>query len=184
MHEPSKEPDLTVEDTTKDFQYWLNRPYIGAELRKQLAAANFLVVPREGFRERTEPVFPVGTESLYDFIKNQASDGMKPDICIEDNDYRELALHSTLLIIGGFIVTSLVAPVVVNVISEYIKKKMGPDHADGTVKCDITVVDENGAAKKITYEGPATTFERTVGAAVKKMGTQHGGQKKLPRGKS
>jgi hypothetical protein len=45
MQEP--EDALVEEITDKNFDYWLNRPFVGAELRQELAKANVLIVPNE-----------------------------------------------------------------------------------------------------------------------------------------
>jgi hypothetical protein len=172
--EPNVETEFIVEDSEENFSSWINRPYVPEELRNQLVAANVLIVPREGFRERPDPVFPVGTEELLQYFRGNSDKGISADICIADEDYRELALHEALIIIGGFVVTSLVAPIVTDLISTYIKKRWGSKEEKAKIKLELTVVEKDGRASKLLYEGPSKDFSKTVKPALKTLSERNG----------
>lgn len=167
-HDRPAEDQLVEETTEENFGYWLNRPFVSEELRNELRDANVLIVPAEGVRDRTDPNFPNGTEDLLAFLKDNVRDGIVPDICIEDKDFKALALHDATLIIGAFVVTSLVAPIAVDLVSKYLEQKIGLDKAEETkVKFKMTIVETDGTSKKLSYDGPAKTFEKTIGDRLK-----------------
>jgi len=152
--------NLDIEDTQKTFDYWLKKPYISESLRASLSKANVLIVPLEGYYDK-HPVFADFTERLLNFLKSSGHEGLLPDICIEESDYVELAQHGrTLILIGAFILSSIVAPIFVNLISDYIKERLGAD--DKRIKIEMTVVDENGKGKQFRYEGSAQSFKDII----------------------
>lgn len=157
-HETDKLDDVLITDSSENFDTWINRKYISEELKNNLKKANILLVPNEGFRDKNIPVFPVKSEELFTYIKNRLPLDFKVDICIKDEDYKELALHTDLVILGSFVVTILAAPILVNIISEYIKQKILKDKEKRRVKVSLTVVDEEGKSKNLTYEGNTENF--------------------------
>lgn len=165
----SSRPDVLfrVETSTQDRGYWLSRPFVTDELRNALASAAILIVPREGFRDHVGPVFPVGTEDVFHHLRQNAPADATVNICIDDKDYHELALHGALLIVGAFFATALAAPVAVNLISDYFKKRLGSSK-DRAVKVELTVSDASRTAK-LTYEGPAEHFQAVVGEALRQL---------------
>jgi len=168
-HEPSNETDLIVEESKETFTSWINRPYIPQELRGQLANANVLIVPIEGFREHPSPVFPVDTEEFLNYLRDNSDKGIHVDICITDEDYRELALHDALIIIGSLVVTSIVGPIIADLISEYIKKRWMTKEDKAKIKVELTVVEKDGRASRLLYEGPAKEFNKTVKPTLKSL---------------
>jgi hypothetical protein len=168
-HEPPNETEYIVEDTNQTFSTWIDRPYIPNQIKPQLQKANVLIIPREGFREHTEPVFPVGTEEFLNFLRDNTDKGIVPDICIADKDYRELALHGALIIIGSFVVTSIVAPIIVDLISEYIKRRWGSKEDEAKIKVELTVIKSDGRASRLLYEGLAREFNKTVKPTLKSI---------------
>ena len=70
-HETSKEKEVVIEDTDHDFSYWLNRPYISEELRKELEKSDILIIPKEGIRDFDTPLFPVKTEEIFTYMRNK-----------------------------------------------------------------------------------------------------------------
>jgi hypothetical protein len=165
-HESGMENITITESVEESFGFWLNKPYISDELRSVLSSANVLIVPYEGFRELDTRVFPVGTEEIFSELKSHVDNGVVPEICIEDKDYRELALHSDLLIIGTFIVTTFAAPTFVNIVSEWVNNRLGFKKESTNVKIELTVAKSDGTAGRILYEGPAKEFATTVGEAI------------------
>jgi hypothetical protein len=174
---------LVIEEVQESFETWANQAFISAETRELVLKSNLLLIPILGFRELPIPVFPVCTEELFQFIKETSPKEIVPEICIEEKDYKELALHSALLIVGGFLVTALVAPVAVDLIAEYIKRRflkqsennvkaakeiiLQEEAEKDEVKVELTVVEESGKALKFSYEGPADDFRKNINAALK-----------------
>lgn len=155
---------ISIEPSEKSFDYWINHPFTSDEIKSSLKEANVLVVPAEGFRDYEGPVFPIGTRELFQFILKNAPEPLVIEATVDEADYKELALHGALIIIGTFVVTSVVAPIFVNLVSEYLKKRWGEKHLckpDTQVKFELILQDKDKASK-LLYEGPASTFETEV----------------------
>jgi len=102
-------------------------------------------------------------------LRDNSEKGVNADLCIADKDYQELALHSDLIIVGGFVVTSLIAPIVVNLISDYIKKRFSSKYEKAGIKVEMAVVEQDGRASKLLYEGSAKDFVEIVKPALSSL---------------
>ena len=91
---------------------------------------------------------------------------MVPEILIEENEYRELALHSDLLAIGAILVKLAVAPLAVNLIAEYIKRRLGSKKDDSSFEVTIFLSGDNEKTKTLHYKGPVKDFEKTASSAI------------------
>ncbi len=162
---------ITTQATDHGFDYWSSQPFLKDETKRKLNEADAILVPQEGFRGNQEPTFPVCTEEIFQFVRERLDGQATADIAIEDEDYKEVALHSALLIIGAFVVTSLVAPVLTDVVSEYIKRRIyGDAKGDRTnVRFSLTVEERiAGSARRIaiSYDGPASEFHTSMKNAI------------------
>jgi len=171
-----KDYSLTKEESSETIESWSRRSYIGQELQAKLAKADALIVPNEGYGEKGDiHYFPEGTEHLISFLQRNNHGDQHIDICIEDSDYKELAQHYDLLIIAGAIAKAVCAPIFVNLVSEYIKKRLGSRTNDTTLKTSLTISDaKEGKSVSFTYEGPASTYEKVMLGAIKDAGLEEG----------
>jgi hypothetical protein len=162
---------VRIADAPSDRQYWMQRSFVDDCLRARLGDVNVLLVPQEGFRDYDGPLFPVGTEEFFRFLRENAPADAKVDICISDDDYKELALHADWLILAGVVVTSVIAPVVVNLVSEYLKNRLWPNEATRGVKVQLVCQQSEQAqcAIGVSYEGPADKFQPTMLAAIESL---------------
>lgn len=161
---------VKLEATEQDWGYWIGRPYLSAEISQSASEASVLLVPQEGFRDSDSKVFPVRTEEFFEDLKTNLPDDLKVEIAIEDDEYKEVALHSALVILGSVVVggASLVlAPIVVNVVSEYLKRRLftEKEQEGTTVRWELTVIRPEQAVK-LTYEGPATEMNSNLSEAI------------------
>jgi len=170
-HEPLH-PIIVKESSIESFDSYLSRPYIGEILRKRLSEANALIIPNEGYDNRSDLVyFPSGTEDLYQFLKDKNVGGLNLDACIEDKDYKEVALHADWLILAGFLVTELVAPLIVALLAEYIKKRLGKRESETIVKARLIIREnKDGHYAEYKYEGPASEYREAMTNAISKVG--------------
>lgn len=160
-------PVLTIQDTDASFEYWLAKPYISDDLRAQLQSANALIVPSEESRPGYGPLFPRGTIELLQFLRRAKCDDFSPDICISDDEYSELTLHSIGLVLGGIVVTSVALPVLVNLISEYLKQRVWPPAKERTsAEFELTVTMPSAPAKRLHYRGPVDQVSEVLADAV------------------
>lgn len=161
LHETDKINDLRVSDSDADFLEIAAKPYVGDALAARVAAADLVLVPDEQFREHTGPFFPQSTEDFYTFLTDHAPDELTVEAAVEDDDYRELALHSEFVILAGLLVTEAALPVSLNLISDYIWTHIHSPRRDRAVRVELTVVDDKKArkrTKKFTYEGTPEHF--------------------------
>lgn len=156
-HETDKEASLTIDDTDESFEAWADRDYISDDLSNRLKSADVLIVPREGFRDVGGPVFPVKTAELFSHLDQNLPDDIEVEICIEDEDYREVALHHELVEIGTIFLTDVSLPIVINLLSDYIKMKWGSLFEDRGVRV-ILEVEDDSKSKSFTYEGKPEHF--------------------------
>ncbi len=166
-----KDYSLTKETSNESISTWSKRSYISKELQEKFVRAGALVVPNEGYGDSDNiRYFPEGTEHLVSFLQRNNKGDQYIDICIEEGDYKELAQHADLLVIASAIATTICAPILVNLISEYIKQSLGSRASDMTVKTSLTITDSNnGKSISLTYEGPASTYENIMLGAVKEV---------------
>lgn len=155
---------ITITESDVNFETWLAKPFISEQLRTELKNANVLLLPLEEFRGHKKPMFMAGTDSLLDFLLKNKPDAMNLDICIEDDDYNELRLHDITVVLGIFLATSVVVPVLVNLISDYLKNRIFKDKppVDEKISFDIHIVEDDGSSRKLTYNGPAKNFDTLV----------------------
>ncbi len=118
-----------VTDTSDDFSIWISKDFIPEAIKADLATCQVLVVPEIGFRDYDKPLFPVGTESLLAQLRRGLGPAVKVDICINDDDYAELALHSDTARLGRFVVLVVVLPLFLNVLGNIIHDKLSPDYS-------------------------------------------------------
>jgi hypothetical protein len=164
---------IQIEETVQNRDYWITRPYLSEAVRQSLAQSNVLLVPQEGFRGQDVQVFPVCTEDFFSHLKEELSSDFAVEIAIDDTEYREAALHSALLILGSIVVggvTLVVIPVIVNVVSEYINRRLynEKDREETRVRWELTVVD-GPRATKLTYEGPAVDLSSKMAQAIEQL---------------
>lgn len=163
-HDFKEADDLIIKGTTENFETWINKDFISEELRVQLRKSDILLIPVEGFHDLTYPVFPVKTEELINYLRKNSPEDLHVDICIEDKDYKEVALHSDLVILSSFIVSSVALPILINLVSTYLSKKLlKPEKTN--IKVSITVVNKDRKSKNLMYEGSVGNFKEAANKA-------------------
>lgn len=170
---PDKEL-LTIRNSERDLAYWHNRSFVSSELRSRIEGAAILLVPQEGFRDYAGPVFPLGTEELFRRAQGKEPAEGPIEVCISDEDYKELALHEFTFIVATVAVASLVvAPIVVNVVSEYLKENFFSPPKEKTITAKFTLIisetstkDAKRRAIEMKCEGPVDKLEPTFTAKL------------------
>ena len=161
FNEKKDEIKFNTSQSDKGFSYWMNRPYVSENLKKKLETANVLIVPYENFRDLPYPVFPVQTTELCHLFEEHADSEIIADICIEDDDYKELALHADIIEIATLVVTYAILPILTSLIANFLYKRLGKRIDKATVRSKVFVEKENQTTM-IEYDGPAGTFEKTI----------------------
>jgi hypothetical protein len=162
MHE-TFDSVFTIESTEESSMDWINRPYICSDLRTQLAKADILLVPYEGYCEYEGPLFPVGTESIFHFIRDNIGKDLIIDICIGDPDYVELALHYDLKRLGKYVITLIAAPIIAGLIQQFVATEILPFNKDAHIEIDMVIEKTaNHSSTRVYYKGPAMDYQKVV----------------------
>lgn len=161
-HESTKTKEFSIIETDESLTNVINSTLNSGKHNEAVENASIVIAPFLGFRDCNYPVFPVMTEELYAFIKEKCSD---VEICIEDDEYKELALHADLITIATFFVTSVALPVLVNLLAEYIKDKIVRPGQDRAIRISIVKHNKGKKSKKFTYEGKPEFFDETIKSA-------------------
>tara|TARA_R110000868_G_scaffold289573_1_gene549815 strand:+ start:428 stop:1012 length:585 start_codon:yes stop_codon:yes gene_type:complete len=185
--------ELTINDTNENFETWLNKEFVTPDLKKLLSDKSILLIPFENLRDTPNPLmFPIGTENVLRYFKNNLPENQTIDICISDEDYQEFAFYSDYKRLGNFLVKSVALVVFVNVLSSYVYDQFIKeddtkpqiqiiDKSTNTtinnhisdltdkkylepthIKFSVTVVDSLGKSKNISYEGPASEIDSVL----------------------
>ena len=147
------------------FQYWSGAGFLSDQTRAAIGKSDMVLVPAEGFGDYAGPVFPVGTNELFQFLRSKVPSGISVELAVEDANYAELALHGDILHLACVLVTLLGAPVATGLIVEYLKKRLGSRLENTEVRVSLILDQGDGVDTKtikISYEGPAHTFEKTM----------------------
>jgi hypothetical protein len=160
MSDNTSQKSFTVREIYETRDFWLQKSYISEGLGQELRAADVLMVPQEKFRDQEGLFFPEGTSEFLPFLQDNIKD-FKVDICIEDEDYRELAIHNTWVDLGIWVATSIAAPLLVYWLQQRLERSRVAD--DTKVTCRIIVQQNlNGdRALQATYDGPMSGFSST-----------------------
>ena len=185
--------EITINDTNENFETWINKEFVTPDLKKLLNTKSILLVPFKNLRDTSNPLmFPIGTETLLAYFKENLPENQTIDICICDEDYQEFAFYSDYKRLGNFLVKSVAIAAFVNVLSsfvydQYIKEddtkpqiqiidkstnKTINNHISNLtdkkylepthIKFSVTIVDSVGKSKKISYEGPASEIDSVL----------------------
>lgn len=155
------EEEFTVTPTSKGLTYYKANADVSSELQVLIESSDVLLVPWSNIREGVEKSFPKHTLEFYQFLQDNLPENLNFEACIEDSDFREVYFHNKLLRVATVVVTYLAAPIVVNVISDYIKEMKSKDPEIKKVSCSMIVEktqDENKQAFSFKYTGDSEEF--------------------------
>ena len=147
----------TYAETDSDFCYWSSLTSINSELRESIRRADLVLVPQPGFGDYEGPLFPVRTEELFQYLRANVPSDMTVELAVDDRDYKELALHSEIIILASILVKKLGAPVAISLIKDYLAKRLGKRFKKADVRFTMIVDSRDGVNRKtaqISYEGP------------------------------
>ena len=138
---------------------WISRPYIPLSLKENLKVADILFIPLENFRPDYPLLFPEGTIDLYYKAVNELTN-FNIGICIEDHDYKEIALHNDIIRFGQFLVEYIAAPLFVSWLWSVIDSKSQKE-SNPIIEVNLIVVNDN-TAKQFKYKDKKSNFESTI----------------------
>jgi predicted DNA binding CopG/RHH family protein len=151
------------------FDYWSNAESLSIETQRAIQKSHIVLVPSEGFGEYVGPLFPKGTDELFQFLRSNAPSEIRMELAAEDKDYKELALHADIVYVATVLARDVVAPAAVGLIVKYLKNRLGSRLRKTEVRASLILDQTEGPDSKtvrLTYEGPAIEFEETMREAL------------------
>lgn len=140
---------VSVKETTKNFDYWASRPWLSAATSASVRSSQLVIVPWEDFRQDNPILFPNGTTDWFELLREK----LVIQIAAEEENYKEIALHANIWRIPTILLTAVALPVFTQILADQIQQKYF-QHSDDQLEMRVIVNGENGACIEIDYKGP------------------------------
>jgi hypothetical protein len=151
-------PTCHIEDATRDREYWATRRELDEETRRRVCDADIVIVPEGDDYQGKGIYFPEGTTELYHFLLSQ---NVSVEVAAEDADFKELARHFDLYILGEFVLKDVALPIFIGLLLKHLENRF-LNREKSAIKIGLTCQKADGSAKHLSYEGPVNVFESEV----------------------
>ncbi len=168
MRHEIQEKQLKITDSEINFNLIYEKPYVPQKYINDIKKANILLIPTENSNRYEHPIFPELTLEFLDYVKENTPDDIITDIAISDDDFNRLELHSTAVTVATVIVTSVILPIAIEVISAYLYDKLKQLHRkDNELSAEVNIIVQNGKkSKRISYKGPVKGIKDTLDSTI------------------
>lgn len=170
MKNASKLPSISVQPTEQGFAYWCERPYLTDELKHRLSLCPIVLIPREKFPGHDGPVFADETQQVFEYLTEHLPTGLSAEVCIEEEDYKEVALLHDWLQLGEFLVKEFALPTVVGLLVAWLGTRLMKPGLN--VSVSFTVERDEAGTKKATtlsYQGPPKEMQAHINKAMRDL---------------
>jgi len=150
-HFEVKEESLTREELVR------NAPQSLAEIIKE---KSLIILPSHG----TVDEFYAGSLDTLDYLNDN---NVNTEIYSTDENYKELSLHGADFWLGTFFVSSIVLPILTNLMSSYIYDKLKAQKDDG-VSLKLIIERKSGSTVSISFDGKVEKLDK-VFTAIKEL---------------
>lgn len=166
-----QKPQLTVSEVSgfdaDPLRYLTDLP----DLRRTVAQAPLVLLPRESYPNVELPFFPQGSVELLEVLRSHA-EFTQADIGVSDDGYRELVQHAGNVFLPIIWVgTQLIFPTTLNVVANYVydRLKYALPRSKPLVDAHFKVRRTPGTTcLDIRYRGPVESFDAMVRQAFRK----------------
>lgn len=110
-------------------------------------------------------LFYNGTLEIFQYLSTKFDENTV-NILGDDDSYRELSLHSKAHWVGVFMVSSILAPIFTDVVSNYINNELHAKPKD-EIALTIKVVKKDNSTTSIDYRGNAENLDKVFEAVNK-----------------
>ena len=138
---------------------------LAGDTRAAAERAQIIVVPDDGFRDHSGPIFPEGTVGFYRFLRDEAPSGIQVEIAVEECEYQEVVLHSDIIRLATLSLEYVLLPVAASLIANYLFSILRNRSKDAEIRLSLIVTERHNQSKKtvrLSYEGPARAFEKVL----------------------
>ena len=114
-------------------------------------------------------MFPETTQEFLEYAQAKACDEFIPDIAADDASFNKMELHSAVITVATFIVTTVALPIALSIVANFLYDQMKKHHRKiDELSCKLNIIVTDGKEnKRISYEGPAGSAEEALKLAVK-----------------
>lgn len=164
-HEINQTNTLRVGEIDFNLDSFIEKFVKDKELNNNILKAELVLLPMSNFRNIEGPFFPEANADFYNFLVDNE---INAEFCIEEQDYKELALHDESINLGLILINGLMLPVIVNLISDYIKSKRGERKAN----VNVTIIEKKkGSFREFKYEGDPEQLNGAIKSYFDKEGS-------------
>jgi hypothetical protein len=154
--EHSMTSSLDPVQTNETRKYWVAQG-LGTQHLDQLVAADALIVPEKDFREGVPFVFHQDTTILYKYLAEQLQGQIDIEICVSDDEYVEISLHSATFRISKIVMSYVAAPLIVGLLTNYLYDVLKAKPTD-TVEVSLVVENHQCRGFRFDFKGEARDF--------------------------
>lgn len=157
-HESVEKEKLEVKEIKFNMDIYLQNYIRDKNLKAAVKNADIILLPYNNFREVQGPIFAEENIRFYDYLFANAKN-KKVEICVEEDDYKEIALHDELINLGIIFLNGLLLPIISGLILDYIKNKRGNRKS----KVKVTLIEKQGNSyQEFKYEGNPEYLSQTL----------------------
>lgn len=129
-------------------------------LAKIIKDKNLIILPSH----ETKDAFYAGSLDTLDYFNTHNLDA---EIYSTDDDYKELSLHGAEFWLGTFFASSIILPLLTNIMSSYIYDKLKAKKDDG-ISLKVIIERKNGSTVSVAYDGKVEKLDK-VFSAIKEL---------------
>lgn len=138
-------------------------------LQESVKSASVLILPTNLVPIYQGSAFPLNTADILKHLRAGFGDKVTVEVAVKEKDFKEFDLRSDMLILPILYVSShVLVPLAVTLLGAYIYEKV--NGRSGTVRSEIHYVDPSGAQVTISYNGPSSTYEKTLANQLHELG--------------
>ena len=149
---------LDVKETNEDINYWLNNPLIDDEQKQKVLKAKIVVIPLPPILNSDKMMYMRGTIHLFDYVQSKLNNPKDISFLIEKGTCQAIAC-STLVILGVFVVQSIITPIFINLLYDYFKSKVKKSQDDIVFRLTLNI---ESKTFKIDFEGSVDDFKEVI----------------------
>lgn len=159
--------NVIIEESFITFDSIKNKPFYCMEIDEEIQSADMVVLPSN----EKDVLFPEVTTELFKYLCD--SNSIRISVPVSDNDYKKIEKHCDLIELGVFLVSSVVLPIAINLLSNFLYDKLKIfNKKDDEVNANVEIIVEETKTKKskiIKYKGPVSGVKDTLTNASKDL---------------
>lgn len=168
-------PIIKISDSDISFEALFVQENIDDETMLRARNANILFLPDSNIREGIR-AFQGQTLSFYKYALSKEEYG-KVELFENSGQERVLSLHDHNIFLPTMLASSVVLPVVLNLVTNYLYDLCSKSRDQGNLNVNFKIIIENqekGISKQLVYQGPVQGLKNTLkGIDVDKLFEDH-----------